>query len=144
VLPAFRPSQTTSYGAVIAATVVAQLSPDPDGDTVGSPPSSMAAWGSLRQRPARSSNCSHVGVKKNRTQRSAVLLACKPGGQLSFAPSRIQARMAFRSHDDNCFFPCGIRSCGEARQSSSNIRLLLSGSPGMTIGPNLVPFITPA
>src|ERR1035437_5827728 len=64
--------------------------------------------------------------------------------QLSFAPSRIQARMALRSHDDNCFLPCGMRRSGEARQSSSSIRLLVSGSPGMTMGPNLVPFMTPA
>ncbi len=63
--------------------------------------------------------------------------------QLSFAPSKIQVRMRSRSQIDSCFLPCGIRSSAEARQSSNRIRLLVSGSPGTTIGPNLVPFITP-
>ncbi len=66
------------------------------------------------------------------------------GAQLSLAPSRIQARISLRSHEFSCFMPCGMRSSGEARQSSSSIRLLLSGSPGMIMGPNLVPFMTPA
>ena len=64
--------------------------------------------------------------------------------QLFFAPSRIHARMELRSHVDSFFFPCGIRSSGDARQSSNNIKLLLSGSRGITMGPNLVPFITPS
>jgi hypothetical protein len=38
---------------------------------------------------------------------------------------------------------CGMRNWGAARQLSSRIRLLLSGSPGLTIGPNLVPVRTP-
>ena len=48
-------------------------------------------------------------------------------------------RMALRSQTDNCFLLCGMRNWGAARQLSSRIRLLLSGSPGLTIGPNLVP-----
>jgi len=64
--------------------------------------------------------------------------------QLSFAPSKIHVRMVSRSQIDSCFFPCGIRISGETRQSNNLIRLLISGSPGITIGPNLVPFITPS
>src|SRR5262249_39235390 len=64
--------------------------------------------------------------------------------QLFFAPSRIQARMALRSQVESFFFPCGMRTSGEPRQSSSHTRLLLSGSRGMTMGPCLVPFITPS
>ena len=63
--------------------------------------------------------------------------------QLSLAPWRIQVRIASRSQYDNCFLLCGMRSCGLTRQSTSRIRLLLSGSPGITIGPSRVPFITP-
>jgi NAD(P)-dependent dehydrogenase (short-subunit alcohol dehydrogenase family) len=64
--------------------------------------------------------------------------------QLFFAPSRIHARMALRSQIDSFFLPCGIRTSGDARQSSSHIKLLPSGSRGMTIAPNLVPFINPS
>src|SRR5262245_15883076 len=64
--------------------------------------------------------------------------------QLFLAPSRIHARMAFLSQIDSFFLPCGMRSVGEARQSSSHTRLLLSGSRGTTIAPNLVPFIRPS
>jgi hypothetical protein len=37
-----------------------------------------------------------------------------------------------------------MRSSGLARQSNSHMRLLESGSPGMTMGPCLVPFISPS
>src|ERR1039457_3672254 len=63
--------------------------------------------------------------------------------QLSLAPSRIQVRIASRSQTDNCLLLCGMRNWGDTLQSSSRIRLLLSGSPGTTIGPYLVPAITP-
>jgi len=46
--------------------------------------------------------------------------------QLFLAPSRIHARMAFRSQVDRFFLPCGMRTSGEARQSRSHIKLLLS------------------
>src|SRR5438132_1643292 len=64
--------------------------------------------------------------------------------QLFFAPSKIQARMASRSQVESFFLPCGMRNSGEARQSSSHIKLLLCASPGITMGPSLVPFITPS
>ena len=64
--------------------------------------------------------------------------------QLSLAPCRIQVRMLLRSQLDNCFLLCGMRNSGAARQSSNNIKLLLSGSRGITMRPNFVPFITPA
>src|SRR6516165_2133138 len=63
--------------------------------------------------------------------------------QLSLAPSRIHARMAFLSQIDSFFLPWGMRTSGEARQSRSHIKLLLSGSRGTTIAPNLEPFINP-
>jgi len=66
-----------------------------------------------------------------------------PRSQLSFAPSPIHARMAFLSQIDSFFLPWGMRTSGEARQSRSHIKLLLSGSRGTTIAPNLVPFINP-
>ena len=49
-----------------------------------------------------------------------------PRSQLSFAPSRIHARMAFLSQIDSFFLPWGMRISGEARQSRSHIKLLLS------------------
>ena len=49
-----------------------------------------------------------------------------------------------RSHVDSFFFPCGMRMSADTRQSSNIIRLLDSASPGITIGPNLVPFISPS
>lgn len=64
--------------------------------------------------------------------------------QLSLAPCRIQVRILPRSQLDNCFLPCGMRKVGDARQSSNSIKLLLSGSRGTIMGPNFVPFITPA
>jgi len=67
---------------------------------------------------------------------------CRPP-QLSLAPWRIHVRIELRSQTDSCFLLCGMRNSGDARQSSSRIRLLLSGSPGTTIGPNLVPASTP-
>ena len=66
------------------------------------------------------------------------------GGQLSFAPWRIHVLIVSRSQIDSCFLPCGMSICVLTRQSSSRIRLLVSGSPGMTMRPNLVPAITPA
>ena len=65
------------------------------------------------------------------------------GRQLSLAPWRIQARIVSRSPTGSCFLPCGMRSCGLARQSSNHIRLLDSGSPGTIIVPYFVPVITP-
>ena len=53
--------------------------------------------------------------------------------QLSLAPCRIQVRMLLRSQLDNCFLLCGMRNSGAARQSSNNIKLLLSGSRGITM-----------
>ena len=50
--------------------------------------------------------------------------------QLSLAPCLIQLRMLLRSQLDNCFLLCGMRNSGAARQSSNNIKLLLSGSRG--------------
>jgi hypothetical protein len=64
--------------------------------------------------------------------------------QLFFAPSRIQARIASRSHVDNFFLPSGMWVSGAPRQSSSHIKLLPSASPGITILPDLVPFMTPS
>ena len=64
--------------------------------------------------------------------------------QLSLAPSRIHARMAFLSQIDSFFLPCGMRTSGEPCQSRSHIKLLPSGSRGMTIAPNFVPFIKPS
>ena len=64
--------------------------------------------------------------------------------QLSLAPCLIQLRMLLRSQLDNCFLLCRMRNSGAARQSSNNIKLLLSGSRGITMRPNFVPFITPA
>ena len=91
----------------------------------------------LAERPGQASpaRCGDQGFEGRRLSAAA---------QLSLAPSRIQARMSLRSQELSCFMPCGMRSSGDARQSSSSIRLLLSGSPGMTMGPNLVPFMTPA
>src|SRR5579872_63975 len=51
--------------------------------------------------------------------------------------------MLSRSQDESCFLPWGMRISGATFQSRSRIRLLISGSPGVTIGPNLVPFMTP-
>ena len=86
------------------------------------------------------------GVSKRRmVLRTPKALAASYGSpQLFFAPSLIHARMASRSHLDSCFLPCGIRNAGDARQSSSSIKLLDSGSPAMTIRPNFVPFMTPS
>jgi hypothetical protein len=67
-----------------------------------------------------------------------------PVRQLFFAPSRIQARMASRSQVDSFFLPSGMWVSGAPRQSSSHIRLLPSASPGITILPDLVPFMTPS
>jgi hypothetical protein len=53
--------------------------------------------------------------------------------QLSLAPCLIQLRMLLRSQLDNCFLLCGMRNSGAARQSSNNIKLLLSGSRGITM-----------
>src|SRR5258706_2128586 len=64
--------------------------------------------------------------------------------QLFFAPSLIHARMASRSQITSCFLPCGMRIAAGTFQSSIIIKLLESGSPTMTIRPNLVPFITPS
>src|SRR4051812_35249665 len=70
----------------------------------------------------------------------AAAAGLKVESQLFFAPSRIQVRIAPRSHVESFFLPCGMRVSGEPRQSSSQTRLLLSGSRACTIGPNLVPF----
>jgi hypothetical protein len=67
-----------------------------------------------------------------------------PVDQLSLAPSRIHARMASRSQVESFFLPSGMWVSGSPRQSSSHIRLLPSASPGITILPDFVPFITPA
>ena len=64
-------------------------------------------------------------------------------GSCPFAPSLIQRRISVRSHTDNFFDPCGMRSSGLARQSRSHMRLLESGSPGMTIGPCFGPLHQP-
>ncbi|MGB8565796.1 MAG: hypothetical protein WCD83_20670 [Pseudolabrys sp.] len=42
-------------------------------------------------------------------------------------------RMLLQSQLDNCFLLCGMRNSGAARQSSNNIKLLLSGSRGITM-----------
>ena len=60
------------------------------------------------------------------------------------APSRIHALISLRSQVDSFFLPCGMRNWGDARQSSNHIKLLLSGSLGMTMGPFLVPFMSPS
>ncbi len=64
--------------------------------------------------------------------------------QLSFAPLKIHVRIRSRSQIESCFFPCGMRTSFPAPQSSNVMRLLVPGSPGTIIGPNLVPFIRPA
>lgn len=64
--------------------------------------------------------------------------------QLFSAPSRIHCRIASRSQTESRRVPCGMRIFGSARPSSSSIRLLLSGSRAITIGPNFVPFIRPS
>jgi hypothetical protein len=64
--------------------------------------------------------------------------------QLFFAPSRIQALIASRSQVDSFFLPSGMWVSGAPRQSSSHIKLLPSASPGITILPDLVPFMTPS
>ena len=64
--------------------------------------------------------------------------------QLSFAPSLIHALIASRSQMESFFLPSGIWVSGAPRHSSSQIRLLESASPGITILPDFVPFMTPS
>jgi hypothetical protein len=64
-------------------------------------------------------------------------------GQLFLAPWKIQLQISWRRQLGNGLWPCGIPSAGAARPSISTIRLLISGLPGTTIGPYLVPFISP-
>ena len=64
--------------------------------------------------------------------------------QLFFAPSRIHARIVSRSQVDSFFLPSGMWVSGAPRQSRSQTRLLLSGSPGITILPDFVPVMIPS
>ena len=102
----------------------------------------FARWPKNGARCGRSSFrlCGDVSIARHRSYRAGSAVT----RQLFLAPSLIQARIASRSHFDSCFLLCGMRSCGEARQSISSIRLLDAASPGMTILPNLVPFMTPS
>ena len=77
---------------------------------------------------------------------AAVATAANEGrllGQLSFAPCFTHRRMISICCFSSGRWPCGIRTFGSARPSTSTSRLLLRVSPGTTIGPCLVPVIKP-
>ena len=93
-----------------------------------------------RSRPA-------CGKSARRTVRSPTSSGGRIGDerpQLSFAPCLIHARMISVCSFSSGLWPCGMRSCGLARPSTSTRRLLLNGSPETITGPYFVPFIRPS
>src|SRR5208283_1181526 len=63
-------------------------------------------------------------------------------GQLFFAPSKIHDQMFWRTQAGSGLCSNGI--CSLASPLTSLIRLLSSGLPATTIGPKVVPFISPS
>ena len=64
--------------------------------------------------------------------------------QLSFAPSKIHVQTLLRTQPGNGLCPNGMRILEDVRPYISAMRLLVSGCPGITTAPNVVPYIKPS